>query len=78
MAQFGWKIEEDEKSLQCHISNCMWCKDKEDQVALIFFIMGIFQEFLAWVSGGKVYPIQSCRANQGDVWQILISKQYIT
>jgi len=79
LVNFYWQIEEDERFWSIHMSNqSTQNESSEHPPAMLFLGIGMLQEFLAWVSGGKVYPIYHEWDKNQNTWRIVISKQYIS
>lgn len=60
-------LEETEHNFLWRIEHCPWCWGRHDSEPICHFAVGILQEALYWVSGGKFYDIseETCVA-QGD------------
>lgn len=79
LLKFHWSLSEDEKEWVFEMANFSWWEERgENQLIIVYFVIGMFQEFLAWISGGKVYPIRPVFDEISKTWQIAISKQYIS
>ena len=60
-------LEETEHNFLWRIEHCPWCWGRHESEPVCHFAVGILQEALYWVSGGKFYDIseETCVA-QGD------------
>lgn len=60
-------LEENEQSFLWRIQRCPWCWGRIESEPVCHFAVGMLQEMLYWVSGGKYYNVeeQTCIA-QGD------------
>jgi len=60
-------LEETEQSILWHIERCPWCWGRKEFEPACHFAVGMLQEALYWVSGGKFYNVmeETCIA-QGD------------
>jgi predicted hydrocarbon binding protein len=60
-------LKEIEYKILWSVEHCPWCKERQVDEPVCQFLVGMLQEALYWVSGGKIYNIveESCSA-QGD------------
>lgn len=60
-------LKESESKIFWQIDECPWCRDRQGTEPLCQFAVGMLQEALYWVSGGKFYNVveETCFA-QGD------------
>ncbi len=60
-------VQTEEKAWQVQIDACPECWQQQSKDAVCYFSVGFLQEFLSWLSGGRVYLIEetACRA-KGD------------
>ncbi|MFL7867718.1 MAG: 4-vinyl reductase [Anaerolineales bacterium] len=60
-------LEETEQKFLWRIESCPWCWGRQESEPICHFAVGILQEALYWVSGGKFYDVseETCVA-QGD------------
>jgi predicted hydrocarbon binding protein len=63
----GITLEETEYNFLWRIENCPWCWGRHEYEPVCHFVVGMLQEALFWVSGGKFYNVveKTCIA-QGD------------
>jgi predicted hydrocarbon binding protein len=61
------QVQDQEKAWLVRIEDCPECRDRQSETAMCFFSVGLLQEFLTWLSGGKVYLVEeiTCRG-RGD------------
>jgi len=57
-------IEEHEASIYWRSKRCPFCWERKEAAPICHFTIGLLQEALYWVSGGKIYPVeeQTCLA----------------
>lgn len=60
-------LKESEQRIHWQVEQCPWCWDRRGSEPLCQFAVGMLQEALYWVSGGKFYNVveETCIA-QGD------------
>ncbi len=58
------RLEKTEHGFLWHIDRCPYCWGQENLSACCHHPVGIFQEALHWISGGKYFPVEetTCRA----------------
>ncbi len=62
---------------QVQIENCPECWGWKNESPLCYFSIGLLQEFLTWMSGGKIYLVEetACRVKGDQVCTIRIEKK---
>lgn len=60
-----------------HIDVCPECWGRQNDSPLCYFSVGLLQEFLTWMSGGKIYLVEekTCRAKGDSACTIRIEKK---
>jgi predicted hydrocarbon binding protein len=60
-------LEETEYNFLWRVENCPWCWGRREYEPVCYFVVGMLQEAVFWVSGGKFYNVkeETCIA-QGD------------
>ena len=73
------QIEEQGNKILWHIERCPLCWDRKAEEPICHLAVGLIQEALYWVSGGKVFNVEetNCIANGGAVCTIVIDKNPI-
>lgn len=74
------QIEETEKSLLWHIERCPLCWERHTQEPSCQLAVGLLQESLYWLSGGKIFNVEEtqCIARGDPTCTIYIEKTPIT
>jgi predicted hydrocarbon binding protein len=69
-------VEHDEKHLYWHIDRCPVCWGRHTDVPVCYLAVGILQEALYWVSGGKFFHVEQtgCIASGDPSCTIVIDK----
>lgn len=69
-------LEQSEQSFLWRIERCPWCWKREEFEPVCHFVVGMLQEALYWVSGGKYYNIveETCIAQGEPVCLIVIDR----
>lgn len=70
------RLEEDERSFYWHMTNCPLCYQRHADSPTCHLAVGMLEEALYWVSGGKFYNIQEtlCIAKGDPTCTICIDK----
>ncbi|MDP1547938.1 MAG: 4-vinyl reductase [Anaerolineales bacterium] len=70
------RVEETESCIFWHIERCPLCWGRQTDGASCHLAVGLLQEALYWVSGGKVFQVEetACIAQGGEVCTISIDK----
>ena len=73
-------LDETEKSLLWKIERCPWCWERHGFEPVCHFSVGMLQEALYWVSGGKFYIVveETCIAQGDSACLIVIDRTPIT
>jgi hypothetical protein len=71
------RIETNSEQIIWHIERCPVCWNRHSDVPVCHLAVGILQESLYWVSGGKVFSVEedSCIAKGDPTCSIVIEKQ---
>ena len=71
------RLSEDEDKILWHIERCPICWERKTEAPCCHLAVGIIQEALYWVSGGKTFSVQEieCVAQGGESCTILIDKK---
>jgi hypothetical protein len=71
------RVETTEDHIMWHIDRCPVCWNRHADTPVCHLAVGILQESLYWVSGGKVFSVEetSCIAKGDPTCSILIEKQ---
>lgn len=71
------RLSEDDDRIFWHIDRCPICWERKSDIPCCHLAVGIIQEALYWVSGGKNFSVQetSCVACGNDVCTIVIDKR---
>lgn len=71
------RVESNEDQIIWHIDRCPVCWNRHSDVPVCHLAVGILQESLYWVSGGKVFSVEetSCVAKGDPACSIVIDKQ---
>lgn len=74
------RIEEGEDALYWHIERCPLCWGRRSQEPMCHMAVGLLQESLYWLSGGKIFNVEEthCIARGDPACTILIHKQPIS
>jgi predicted hydrocarbon binding protein len=72
-------VEEDEQQLYIHIEHCPVCWQRHADAPVCHLIVGIFQDALYWVSGGKFFHVEEtlCIARGDPTCTICIDRNPI-
>lgn len=70
-------VEEDPSRFFLHIENCPFCQGRHSDVAVCHLAVGLLQEALYWISGGKHFHIEetNCIAKGDPRCSLVIQKQ---
>jgi predicted hydrocarbon binding protein len=70
-------IQDDEDAWLVRIGRCPECWKKQSEATHCFFSVGLLQEFISWLSGGKIYLVEeiACRAKGDPACIIRIDKK---
>ena len=73
------RVEEDGSTLLWHIEQCPLCWDRHAQEPVCHLAVGLLQEALYWLSGGKVFSVEekTCIAAGDDTCTIVIDQSPI-
>jgi predicted hydrocarbon binding protein len=68
------RVEEDGNALLWHIEQCPLCWERRAQEPVCHLAVGLLQEALFWLSGGKVFNVEekTCIAMGDDTCTIMI------
>lgn len=71
------RVEDSAEQIIWHIDRCPVCWNRRADSPVCHLAVGIIQESLYWVSGGKVFNVEeiSCTAKGDPTCSILIEKQ---
>lgn len=71
------RLSEDDDKILWHIDRCPICWGRTSEAPCCHLAVGIIQEALYWVSGGKTFSVQEieCVATGGEACTILIDKK---
>lgn len=71
------RVEENEEHFLCHIERCPLCWGRKSSTPSCHLTVGVLQEALFWVSGGKHFCIEetACVAMGDPACTIVINKQ---
>lgn len=69
-------LEVDEKHINWHIARCPLCRERQTDGPCCTLAVGLLQEALYWISGGKYFLVEEkeCIACDGGTCTIMISK----
>jgi predicted hydrocarbon binding protein len=69
-------IEEDKSHFHIYIQNCPICQDRHSKNAICHMAVGLVQEALYWISGGKYFQIEEtdCIAKGDPCCTLVIQK----
>jgi predicted hydrocarbon binding protein len=69
-------LEQSEQSFLWRIERCPWCWEREEYEPVCHFVVGMLQEALYWVSGGKYYNVveETCIAQGEPACLIVIDR----
>jgi predicted hydrocarbon binding protein len=69
-------LEESERHILWYIERCPWCWGRHDSEPVCHFAVGLLQEALYWVSGGKFYNIveETCVALGDEICLVTIER----
>ncbi len=72
-------VQAGEKSWFWQIDNCPECWGRKSESPACHFTIGLLQEFLSWMTGGKIYMVEetSCKAKGDPTCQIRIDQKPI-
>lgn len=70
------RVEEDGSQLLWHIERCPLCWERSSQEPVCHLAVGLLQEALYWLSGGKVFNVeeQTCIAAGDDTCTIMVDQ----
>jgi len=70
------RIEDSDEKLYWHIERCPLCWERRAQEPVCHLAVGLLQEALYWLSGGKVFNVEevTCIATGDDTCTIVIDK----
>ncbi len=70
------RMEDKETDLICHIERCHLCMDRHSDEAACQLLVGLLQEAMIWLSGGKFFHVEetNCIARGDAVCTIVINK----
>lgn len=70
---------EDANHWYWRIASCPWCLNGESEQPACHFVVGLLQEFLSWVSGGRFFQVTEteCQAMGAPACLIQMNKQPI-
>ncbi|MBM4426209.1 MAG: 4-vinyl reductase [Chloroflexi bacterium] len=70
------RVEETEKQILWHIERCPLCWGRQTDGPTCHLAVGLLQEALYWVSGGKVFNVEetACIAHGGAACTVVIDK----
>jgi predicted hydrocarbon binding protein len=70
-------VEENKEHIYWHIERCPVCWERHTEQPVCHLAVGILQESLYWVSGGKYYQVQEthCIAKGDPACTIVVDKQ---
>ena len=70
------RIEETDKTILWHIERCPLCWERKEEEPVCHLAVGLLQEALYWVSGGKVFNVEetACIAKGDPACTISIDK----
>lgn len=73
------RIEDDNGKLFWHIERCPLCWERKSQEPVCHLAVGLLQEALYWLSGGKVFHVEevTCVATGDETCTIVIDKSPI-
>ncbi|MFN8388585.1 MAG: 4-vinyl reductase [Anaerolineales bacterium] len=73
------RVEEDGKKLLWHIERCPLCWERQSREPVCHLAVGLLQEALYWVSGGKIFTVeeQTCIAAGDETCAIVIDQSPI-
>jgi hypothetical protein len=69
-------VEKENRCWQLQVEQCPFCWQRNAGETVCHFLVGLVQEYFAWASSGKIYPVSEvdCRAAGGDACIIQIEK----
>lgn len=58
---------------------CLECDSRSETAPACLFTVGLLQEYMAWISAGRVYPIRenACRARGDPACEIIIEQRFL-
>lgn len=71
------QIQSLEKAWLWQIELCPECWERKNPTSMCYFSVGLLQEFLSWLSGGRIYLVEetACRAKGDPACVIRIDKK---
>ncbi|MEA4909304.1 MAG: hypothetical protein VB089_16900 [Anaerolineaceae bacterium] len=70
-------VQETDLSWVWTLEDSPWSRQPAGDEPVCHFVAGMVQEFMAWVSGGRFYPVNECQPCEAAGCRIEISKQPI-
>jgi predicted hydrocarbon binding protein len=74
-----FEVAQDNDAFHWHLHGCPWCLQRQVASVVCYFWVGLFQEYLSWLSGGKYYNVveNACIGMGRETCSFRIDKQAV-